>query len=59
MRKSLIAASLLAVTVAMAPACATKKYVRTEVGDVNSKVAYPEKILLTPLSSQFCCNDSG
>jgi peptidoglycan-associated lipoprotein len=39
MRKSLIAASLLAVTVATAPACATKKYVRTEVGNVNSKVA--------------------
>ena len=38
MRKSLIATSLLAVTVAMAPACATKKYVRTEVGSVNSKV---------------------
>jgi outer membrane protein OmpA-like peptidoglycan-associated protein len=38
MRKSLIAASLLAVTVAVAPACATKKYVRTEVGGVNSKV---------------------
>ena len=38
MRKSLIAASLLALTVAMAPACATKKYVRTEVGTVNSKV---------------------
>jgi peptidoglycan-associated lipoprotein len=38
MRKSLIATSLLAVTVAMAPACATKKYVRTEVGTVNSKV---------------------
>ena len=38
MRKSLIAISLLAVTVAMAPACATKKYVRTEVGSVNSKV---------------------
>ena len=38
MGKSLIAASLLAVTVAMAPACATKKYVRTEVGNVNSKV---------------------
>jgi len=38
MRNSLIGASLLAVTVAMAPACATKKYVRTEVGDVNSKV---------------------
>ena len=38
MRKTLIATSLLAVTVAMAPACATKKYVRTEVGTVNSKV---------------------
>jgi len=38
MRKSLIAATLLAVTVAIAPACATKKYVRTEVGGVNSKV---------------------
>lgn len=38
MRKSLIAASLLSVAVAMAPACATKKYVRTEVGNVNSKV---------------------
>ena len=38
MSKSLIAASLLAVTVAVAPACATKKFVRTEVGGVNSKV---------------------
>ena len=38
MRKSLIAASLLSLTVAMSPACATKKYVRTEVGSVNSKV---------------------
>jgi peptidoglycan-associated lipoprotein len=38
MRKSFIAASLLSLTVAMAPACATKKYVRTEVGNVNSKV---------------------
>jgi len=38
MSKSVIAASLLAVTVAIAPACATKKYVRTEVGTVNSKV---------------------
>ena len=38
MRKSLIAASLLSLTVAMAPACATKKYVRTEVGGVNTKV---------------------
>ena len=38
MSKSLIATSLLAVTVAMAPACATKKFVRTEVGGVNAKV---------------------
>src|SRR5207253_4267672 len=38
MRKSLIAASLLALSVAVAPACATKKYVKTEVGNVNSKV---------------------
>ena len=38
MRKSLIAATLLALSVAIAPACATKKYVRTEVGNVNSKV---------------------
>jgi peptidoglycan-associated lipoprotein len=38
MRKSLLAASLLALTVAVAPACATKKFVRTEVGNVNTKV---------------------
>jgi len=38
MRKSLMMASLIAVTVAVAPACATKKYVRTEVGGVNTKV---------------------
>ncbi len=38
MRTRLIAASLLSLTVALAPACATKKYVRTEVGGVNSKV---------------------
>lgn len=38
MRNSLLVASLLSLTVAMAPACATKKYVRTEVGGVNSKV---------------------
>jgi peptidoglycan-associated lipoprotein len=38
MRKSLIAASLLAVTVAIAPACATKGFVREEVGTVNTKV---------------------
>src|SRR5215470_198097 len=38
MRNSLFAVSLLSLTVAMAPACATKKFVRTEVGTVNSKV---------------------
>ena len=38
MRKSLLAASILALSVAVAPACATKKFVRTEVGNVNSKV---------------------
>jgi outer membrane protein OmpA-like peptidoglycan-associated protein len=38
MRKSLFAASMLALSVAIAPACATKKFVKTEVGNVNSKV---------------------
>jgi peptidoglycan-associated lipoprotein len=38
MRKSLLAASILALTVAVAPACASKKFVRTEVGNVNTKV---------------------
>ena len=38
MRKSLFAASMIALTVAVAPACATKKFVRTEVGSVNTKV---------------------
>jgi outer membrane protein OmpA-like peptidoglycan-associated protein len=38
MRKSLFAASIIALTVAIAPACATKKFVRGEVGNVNTKV---------------------
>ena len=38
MRKSVLSASLLALVVAVAPACATKKFVRTEVGGVNAKV---------------------
>jgi len=38
MRKSVINASLLALIVTVAPACATKKFVRTEVGTVNTKV---------------------
>jgi outer membrane protein OmpA-like peptidoglycan-associated protein len=38
MRKSLFAVSMIALTVAVAPACASKKFVRTEVGTVNTKV---------------------
>ena len=38
MRNSLFTASVLALAVAVAPACATKKFVRTEVGNVNGKV---------------------
>ena len=37
MRKSVFAAAV-ALSVALAPACATKKFVRQEVGSVNSKV---------------------
>src|SRR5687767_754907 len=38
MVNKLYAVSVLALTVAVAPACATKKFVRTEVGNVNTKV---------------------
>ena len=38
MRKSLLAASTIALSVAAAPACATKGFVREEVGAVNTKV---------------------
>ena len=38
MRSNLWAMSVLSLAVAVAPACATKKFVRTEVGNVNSKV---------------------
>src|SRR5262245_29171573 len=38
MRTNLFAMSALAMAVAVAPACASKKFVRTEVGNVNSKV---------------------
>jgi peptidoglycan-associated lipoprotein len=38
MRKSLFTVSMLAATLAVAPACASKKFVRTEVGGVNQKV---------------------
>jgi peptidoglycan-associated lipoprotein len=38
MRKPVIVISLFALTLAVAPACATKKFVREEVGQVNEKV---------------------
>jgi peptidoglycan-associated lipoprotein len=38
MRKSVFVVSMFALTLAVAPACATKKFVRTEVGQVNDKV---------------------
>ena len=38
MRKPVFVVSLFALTLAVAPACATKKFVRTEVGQVNEKV---------------------
>ena len=38
MRKVLFIAPLLALSVAAAPACATKKFVRTEVGNTNTRV---------------------
>jgi len=39
MKKSMLTMSAFAVTLAVAPACATKGFVRTEVGQVNEKVA--------------------
>ena len=38
MRKPVFVVSMFALTLAVAPACATKKFVRTEVGQVNDKV---------------------
>lgn len=45
MRKPVIVLSLFAVTLAVAPACATKKFVRNEVGQVNDKVTTMGKSL--------------
>jgi peptidoglycan-associated lipoprotein len=45
MRKPVLVVGLFALTLAVAPACATKKYVRTEVGQVNEKVATMGKSL--------------
>jgi outer membrane protein OmpA-like peptidoglycan-associated protein len=38
MRQTMMMAAALVAVVAVAPACATKKFVRTQVGDVNTKV---------------------
>ncbi len=38
MRKSILVLSVSVVSLAVAPACATKKFVQTEVGQVNEKV---------------------
>jgi outer membrane protein OmpA-like peptidoglycan-associated protein len=45
MKKTLFVMSCFAVTLAVAPACATKKFVRTEVGQVNDKVTTMGKSL--------------
>jgi len=45
MRKPVFVAGLFALTLAVAPACATKKFVRTEVGQVNDKVTTMGKSL--------------
>jgi outer membrane protein OmpA-like peptidoglycan-associated protein len=45
MRKPVFVISAFALTLAVAPACATKKFVRTEVGQVNEKVGTVSKSL--------------
>jgi peptidoglycan-associated lipoprotein len=45
MRKPVFVVSMFALTLAVAPACATKKFVRTEVGQVNDKVSTMGKSL--------------
>jgi peptidoglycan-associated lipoprotein len=45
MRKPLFVLSLFALTLAVAPACATKGFVRQEVGQVNEKVTTVSKSL--------------
>jgi peptidoglycan-associated lipoprotein len=45
MRKPVFVVSIFALSLAVAPACATKKFVRTEVGQVNEKVGTMGKSL--------------
>jgi outer membrane protein OmpA-like peptidoglycan-associated protein len=45
MRNSLFTAGVIAMALSVAPACATKKFVRTSVGEVNEKVGTMSKSL--------------
>jgi outer membrane protein OmpA-like peptidoglycan-associated protein len=45
MRKTLFLVGVMAVALSVAPACATKKFVRTSVGEVNEKVGTLSKSL--------------
>ena len=45
MRKSLITAGVIVTALSVAPACATKKFVRISVGEVNDKVTSQGKTL--------------
>jgi hypothetical protein len=45
MRNSLFIVGVFAVALSVAPACATKKFVRTSVGEVNDKVSTMGKSL--------------
>ena len=45
MRKSLMTVGVIVTALSVAPACATKKFVRTSVGEVNDKVATQGKSL--------------
>jgi peptidoglycan-associated lipoprotein len=45
MRSSLMTATVLVAALGVAPACATKKFVRTSVGEVNDKVTSQGKTL--------------
>jgi peptidoglycan-associated lipoprotein len=45
MRNSLFTAGVIAMALSVAPACATKKFVRTSVGEVNDKVGTMGKSL--------------
>ena len=45
MRNSLMTVGVIVTALSVAPACATKKFVRTSVGEVNDKVTTQGKSL--------------